>query len=423
MSIANKLTATPPAAAEVHGDTALEQPNITYIPDREKWAKRTAQRLANDPTLLSTPLPEGFPRKLDSPLVWEGKDWTVESQWVYDLSPVELKEIDKAVCHFHGLGLHFGHISPKTFPLPTLGPTLVGLSHELHFGRGFFVLRTIPVDSYSRADNVLIYAGISSYVAGQRGVQDVGGGVLSHIKDLTRTQRAGSIGGPAYTSAAQVFHTDLGADIVSLMALDIAAEGGISRISSSWRVYNELAETRPDLIKTLASPWIVEEFHLDPPFTIRPLLHYVDSRIIIQYARRYFTGYMGLPRSKNIPPITEAQAEALDALHFLGQKYSLGLNFQKGDIQYINNLSIFHARDGFRDDELHKYSFTSLLVIARLLIFHSRHLLRLWLRNEELSWKLPKSLQPLWKRNFDVKSEDQTFALEPVVRAQARGRN
>ena len=61
---------------------------------------------------------------------------------------------------------------------------------------------------------------------------------------------------------------------------------------------------------------------------------------------------MHLPRSKSMP-ITEAQAEALDALHFLSEKYSLGLNFQKGDIQYINNLSILHARDGFRDDEVH----------------------------------------------------------------------
>jgi hypothetical protein len=67
-------------------------------------------------------------------------------------------------------------------------------------------------------------------------------------------------------------------------------------------------------------------------------------------------GILHLPRSKNIPPITEAQAknippiteaqaESLDALHFLCEKYSLGLNFQKGDIQYImiNNLSIFHS--------------------------------------------------------------------------------
>ena len=92
-------------------------------------------------------------------------------------------------------------------------------------------------------------------------------------------------------------------------------------------------------------------FGRDPPFTERPLLYHVDSKIIIQYARRYFTGFQALPRSKDIPPITEAQAEALDTLHFLAEKFSLGLNFQKGDIQYINNLSIFHARDGFKDNE------------------------------------------------------------------------
>jgi len=386
-------------------DENWRQPDISYAPDRARWTRRTTQRLAEDPTLLSVPLPEGFPRKLDSPLVWEGKDWKSESQWVYNLSPAELKEIDEAVHHFHGLGIHFGHISPETFPLPTLGSTLIDLSRELHFGRGFFVLRTIPVDSYSRADNVLVYAGISSYVGRQRGLQNVGGGVLVHIKDLTRTPLAGSIGSPAYTSVPQVFHTDIG-DIVSLMALDVAAEGGTSRISSSWRVYNELAETRPDLIKTLSDPWPFEAFNLDPPFTNRPIFHYVDSRIIIQYARRYFTGYMHLPRSKNIPPITDAQAEALDALHFLGEKYSLGLNFEKGDIQYINNLSIFHARDGFRDDEL-----------------HARHLLRLWLRNEEFAWKLPKSLQPLLETLYDVNSEDQTFTLEPEIREQSKRKN
>jgi alpha-ketoglutarate-dependent taurine dioxygenase len=71
--------------------------------------------------------------------------------------------------------------------------------------------------------------------------------------------------------------------------------------------------------------------------------------VVIQYARRGFTGFLNLPRSKEIPPITEAQAEALDALHFLAEKFSVTLDFQKGDVQYVNNLSIFHARDGFVD--------------------------------------------------------------------------
>ena len=76
--------------------------------------------------------------------------------------------------------------------------------------------------------------------------------------------------------------------------------------------------------------------------------------MIIQYARRTFTGYWGLPRSSNIPPITEAQAEALDTLHFLAEKYAVTLDFKQGDIQYANNLSIFHARMGFKDTPDHQ---------------------------------------------------------------------
>lgn len=93
----------------------------------------------------------------------------------------------------------------------------------------------------------------------------------------------------------------------------------------------------------------------DKPYTFRPLLYHqpatdtTPERILIQYARRYFTGFLAQPRSKDIPPITEAQAEALDALHFLAEEHSASLGFQKGDIQYVNNLSIFHARNGFKD--------------------------------------------------------------------------
>ena len=96
--------------------------------------------------------------------------------------------------------------------------------------------------------------------------------------------------------------------------------------------------------------------------TARPLLHHQPAaggnpeRLIIQYARRSFTGYWGLPRSAGIPPITEAQAEALDALHFAAEKHAASLDFRKGDIQYVNNLSIFHARGGFEDSESQQYA-------------------------------------------------------------------
>jgi alpha-ketoglutarate-dependent taurine dioxygenase len=71
----------------------------------------------------------------------------------------------------------------------------------------------------------------------------------------------------------------------------------------------------------------------------------------MQYFRRLFTGFGSLPRPSTIPPITEAQAEALDALEFCADENCLSLDFRKGDIQYINNLSIMHARDSYRDGE------------------------------------------------------------------------
>ena len=93
----------------------------------------------------------------------------------------------------------------------------------------------------------------------------------------------------------------------------------------------------------------------DKQWTERPLLFHfpaTDStpeRVTLQYGRRYFVGYGALPRSPNVPAITEAQAEALDTLHFLGERFCVNTNFQKGDIQYVNNLAIFHARDGYTD--------------------------------------------------------------------------
>lgn len=245
--------------------------------------------------------------------------------------------------------------------MPVLHPALRAISQELHQGRGFKVLRGLPVTKHSREDIIAIYAGVSSHVASIRGRQDhlyegkPADVVLNHIKDLSGTIEAHRIGAPAYTTDKQVFHTDSG-HIVSLFALDVAAEGGQSKLASSWHVYNKLAATRPDLIRTLAEPWTVDGFgNPKKPHSKRSLLYYQPvgsintERLIIQYASRTFTGFQALPRSADIPPITEAQAEALNALHFNAEQAAVGLDFRQGDVQYVNNLSIFHARDGFRD--------------------------------------------------------------------------
>lgn len=143
-----------------------------------------------------------------------------------------------------------------------------GISNEIHNGRGFKVLRGLPVAKHTREDNIIIYAGVSSHIAPIRGRQDhlfegkPADVVLAHIKDLSGIVDAGKIGAPAYTTDKQVFHTDVG-DVIALHCLETAAEGGQSKLSSSWTVYNELARTRPDLMRTLAEPWASEKYDMN----------------------------------------------------------------------------------------------------------------------------------------------------------------
>ncbi|BCS22229.1 TauD/TfdA family dioxygenase [Aspergillus puulaauensis] len=397
---------TPPAEAPPR------QPDINYAPDYDKWQARAARRVAAGG--LPTRVPDGFPEQLTGDVVWQGETLADTYDWTYVLSPEQLAEIDAALAHFKSLDLHYGYITQETFPLPTLHAELRRLSNELHSGHGFFVLRGLKVDEHTREENIIIYAGVSSHIAAQRGRQDhkYNGApadvVLTHVKDLSRSVDNSIIGSPAYTTDKQVFHTDSG-DIVSLFALETALHGGASKLTSTWRVYNEIARTRPDLIHTLAESWDMEVFEKNAPkqWTERPLLHLlpatdtVPQRVSLQYGRRYFVGFGALPRSPNIPPISEAQAEALDTLHFIGERFCVNTEFQRGDIQYVNNLAVFHARDGFVDSAEKQ-----------------RHLLRLWLRDPENAWHTPEVLAPRWAQIYEgVSPESEVFPEEPFIRS------
>lgn len=307
------------------------------------------------------------------------------------------------------LNLPLGLVNQETFPLPKLHETLRSISKEIHLGRGFKVIRGAPVDQHTREENIIIYAGITSHIGPVRGRQDnnwqgqPADVVLAHITDLSRKVDTKTIKAPAYTTEKQVFHTDAG-DIITLFALEEAESGGQSYLSSSWHVYNELARTRPDLIHTLAEPWVTDQ---GKEAVSRSLLYHqpedgdAPERLIIQYARRNFTGYWGKPRAAHLPPITEAQAEALDALHYLAEKSAVSLDFHKGDIQVVNNLSIFHARAEFTDSDVKR-----------------RHLVRLWLRDPELAWKTPDGLKSRWEYVYDgVSAENSVFPLDPFVRS------
>lgn len=69
-------------------------------------------------------------------------------------------------------------MEPSNFPLPTLGPKLLALSHDVHSGKGFCVIRGLNPAAYTVEDLTLVYLGVQSYIAEQRGRQDKRGNML-----------------------------------------------------------------------------------------------------------------------------------------------------------------------------------------------------------------------------------------------------
>lgn len=81
--------------------TVPTQPDIQYHPEYEKYKERSRRR--KETATLEITLPAGFPQKLVSPLVWEGKEVEKRDDWVYQLKGDQLEEIDAALKSFKGI--------------------------------------------------------------------------------------------------------------------------------------------------------------------------------------------------------------------------------------------------------------------------------------------------------------------------------
>lgn len=75
---------------------------------------------------------------------------------------------------------------------------------------------------------------------------------------------------------------------------------------------------------------------------------------MMQYSRRLFTGYGDFRNDEIAKVLTVAQMDAMDSLEFVARKNRVSLKLQRGDIQWVNNLGVLHARDQYRDDHLHR---------------------------------------------------------------------
>lgn len=246
-------------------------------------------------------------------------------------------------------------------------------------------IRGIDPSRYSVEDNITVFLGIASYIGNVHGVQDRQGSMLSHITDSKNWKGvAPELRHGIHTTSQLPWHTDMGVDCLALHVRGLADRGGHTWIASSWTIFQELLSF-PDTLEVLASPkWPIQVSGTPPRFIFMPLLQIHRGKVFVAVD----PGRLGLhPATEQIklrtaPTLSMAQRRALGVLSSLAAKYRQRLDLETGDMVFIHNWSLLHARDAYVDEN------------------SQRHLVRLWLRNSSMSWSIPESMKVPWEAAY-----------------------
>jgi hypothetical protein len=296
--------------------------------------------------------------------LWKNSHVRENRTWEFSLSDDQRNELVRVTRAAITDGATIDTITIDQFPLRGLTDVIDKINHDLSQGLGFVLLQKFPVDLLSNDEIELAYYGLGLHL-GTPVRQNSNYELLSHIRD-DRIEQNGQIKRLYRTRERQDFHTDA-ADIIGLLCLHKAKSGGESKIVSSPTLYAEMMSRRPDLVDELRVPlvWDKQDEHKEgetPWFALPPIFD-LNGEARIFYVGWYIRNAQRWPE---VPRLTEKQLEAMELLESIANdpEFYLEMDFEPGDIQFLNNGRILHAREAYDDWEDPD---------------KRRHLLRLWL--------------------------------------------
>ncbi|MGW2842927.1 TauD/TfdA family dioxygenase [Streptomyces sp. NPDC001493] len=241
--------------------------------------------------------------------------------------------------------------NPDASP-PPVGPatrSLVGqVQRRLAGFPGFVQLTGFPVDGESELVEAAYW--LFGRLIGTPVSQTRAGNFIARVEDqgakiAVPTQRG------HHSSSALPFHADR-TDVIGLLCIRAAAEGGHSQLVSSKALHNLILREHPDLLAVLYQTFPHDQRGEAPPGRPDWCDLPVFSRFAGDFAARYVRRFVeGSQRHAQAPRLTAEQVAAMDLMDELLHRpgVALQMELRPGDIQCINNFHILHARSAFRD--------------------------------------------------------------------------
>jgi hypothetical protein len=297
--------------------------------------------------------------------VWRGPELAGRQDWLRPLTPAEVEALAQAVATCDATGLDIAAITPANFPAPGLQALIGEIRAAVLRGRGFILVRGLPVDRWTTRQSAIAYLGLGCHI-GEPVSQNGKGHILGHVKDIGMDYNSPVHRG--YQTAARLpYHTD-SADVVGLLCLKPAKAGGLSSIASSAAIHNAMLERAPELVAELSRPVYRDRRGevpegAEPWYRLPVFNHMPGGGLVTSYVRSTMKKAQRFPEVPRLTPALEAACDMLDAMAESAD-FHLDMDFRPGDIQFLNNHWILHSRTEYEDFPEPE---------------RRRHLLRLWL--------------------------------------------
>lgn len=265
----------------------------------------------------------------------------------WDFTPAHLTAIDELMAKLAGDRRPYHEITRADFSHPALDAELAALLVHIKTGPGLVVMRGFPVDKYTPEEMQTVFWGIGAHF-GIGCSQSADGDYLGHVTNVEKASRG-------YTTARELsLHTD-SAEIVGLLCVRDAKEGGMSIYASSLKVHEIIGREHPEYLAVLERGFRCdrrgEEAPEDEPVT--PYRVPVFSEEAGVLSTRFVRGVIDRGADTLGEPLSELEKDALAFFEAVAQRdeVRLELRLAPGEASFINNYEMLHARTSFVDHD------------------------------------------------------------------------
>lgn len=324
---------------------------------------------------------------VETSAAWRGDELVRQSSWIYLFSDEQVAELEHLGAKLVDEDPDLRFVQPDHYPLVACRGAVSSWKSSLDTGHGFVLARGLKTHLYSDALSAAIYFILGVHM-GEPMRQNEKGDLIDHVYATSDKTMEDPSALSAKIRDKLPFHSD-SSDVVALMCLRPAKEGGASCLVSGAEIYNEILRRRPDL-----APLLLEPFHWDwrrqdhdaPANTyVSPVVSMVDGVFSIYAGSAYVLSAQNYPE---VPRLTPQQIEVLQLFDDITYEpgMAITMDFRPGDIQWLSNYAALHSRTLFRDHPEPQ---------------RRRHLLRLWLHMRE-----PRRLVPNFGKSSVVQGRE-----------------